>query len=195
VPTAWRPAPRRGLPSGGAQPKSGAMLGNSPTTVLWGPFSRLCAYIAVVTFAVDQSHKLWMLAIYRIKERGRVQILPFLDVVYVLNKGVSYGFLAGDGQLLLIGFALLTALALWIWVAMSARHWLLSASLGLIIGGAIGNALDRVLHGGVVDYVSLHAFGYYWYVFNIADAAIVAGVIGLLYKSWWSSRSDATNAA
>jgi len=164
-------------------------------SLLWGPLSRICAWAAVATFAVDQSHKFWMLAVYRIKERGRVEILPFLDVVYVLNRGVSYGLLATDAQALLVAFAVLTGAALWVWAAKAARHWLLAASLGLIIGGALANALDRALHGGVVDYVSLHAFGFYWYVFNIADAAIVAGVAGLLYDSWRSSRSNATNAA
>ena len=61
----------------------------------------------------------------------------------------------------------------------------MAASVGLIIGGAIGNGIDRILIGGVADFFSLHAFGFYWYVFNIADVAIVAGVIGLLYDSLW----------
>ena len=68
-------------------------------------------------------------------------------------------------------------------------------SLGLIIGGALGNALDRLIVGGVIDYISLHAFGYYWYIFNIADAAIVAGVVGLLYDSYVSSRNAAANGS
>jgi signal peptidase II len=67
----------------------------------------------------------------------------------------------------------------------------MALSLGLIMGGALGNALDRVLIGGVADFFSLHAFGFYWYVFNIADVAIVAGVIGLLYDSLRSSRNPA----
>ncbi len=69
----------------------------------------------------------------------------------------------------------------------------MAVSLGLIIGGAIGNAIDRAKLGGVADFFSLHAFGFYWYVFNIADVAIVAGVIGLLYDSLWASRNDAAN--
>jgi signal peptidase II len=64
--------------------------------------------------------------------------------------------------------------------------------IGLIIGGAIGNAIDRVLIGGVADFFSLHAFGFYWYVFNIADVAIVAGVAALLYESFVASRNDAS---
>jgi signal peptidase II len=71
----------------------------------------------------------------------------------------------------------------------------IAVSLGLIIGGALANALDRLHLGGVADFFSLHAFGYYWYVFNIADVAIVAGVAGLLYDSLWTSRNDASKAA
>jgi signal peptidase II len=67
----------------------------------------------------------------------------------------------------------------------------MAASIGLIMGGALGNAVDRVVLGGVADFFSLHAFGFYWYVFNIADAAIVAGVAGLLYDSLLASRNDA----
>lgn len=166
-----------------------------PYSLMWGPLSRLCAAIATATLVLDQAHKAWMLVAYQIKERGRVPILPFMDFVFVLNKGVSYGFLSFIGQGSLIVLAALTAVALWVWVARGGTGRLMAASLGLIIGGALGNALDRILHGGVVDYVSLHAFGFYWYVFNIADMAIVAGVIGLLYESWWTSRDDASKVA
>lgn len=130
-----------------------------------------------------------------IRDLGRVTVTPFLDYVFVLNRGVSYGLFVGAGQWLLTIFALATAVGLWIWVARSGSGRLMGVSLGLIIGGALGNALDRVLHGGVVDYFSLHAFGFYWYVFNIADAAIVAGVIGLMYESLTENRrrKDASN--
>ena len=164
-------------------------------SLIWGPTSALCATVVATTFVLDQSHKAWMLLIYRIKERGRVPVLPFMDVVFVLNRGVSYGLLSFIGQGALMVLAVLTALALWVWVARGTVGRVLAISLGLIIGGALGNALDRWLHGGVVDYVSLHAFGYYWYVFNIADVAIVAGVVGLLYDSWWTSRNDASKSA
>ena len=69
----------------------------------------------------------------------------------------------------------------------------MAVASALIIGGALGNALDRVLIGGVADFFSLHGFGFYWYVFNIADVAIVAGVVGLLYDSYKTSRNDAAN--
>ena len=118
-----------------------------------------------------------------------------MDFIYVLNKGVSFGTFNWVGPWLLLAFAVVTAIGLWIWVARAGTGPLMAISLGLVIGGALANGLDRMLHGGVVDYVSLHVFGFYWYVFNIADAAIVAGVVGLLYDSYLTSRNDASNAA
>lgn len=153
-------------------------------SLFWGPLSSLGLWIAVLTFAIDQAHKWWMLLIYRIEDKGRVPLLPFLDVVYVVNPGVSFGQLALDGfrgQLALTIFAVVASVALAIWLARHDTNKIMALSLGLIIGGALGNALDRMLIGGVADFFSLHAYGYYWYIFNIADVAIVAGVLGLLY--------------
>jgi signal peptidase II len=98
------------------------------------------------------------------------------------------------GQLVLAGFGLTATAALWVWLARGATGRLLAVSLGLIMGGAIGNAIDRLVLGGVADFFSLHAFGFYWYVFNIADVAIVAGVIGLLYDSVLASRKEAAKS-
>jgi signal peptidase II len=165
---------------------------------LWGRWSQLGLAIALVTLVADQAHKWWMLEVYRIQDRGRVAITPFLDLVYVKNLGISYGLLASHGELtqwLLAAFAALAAIGLAWWLANGASGRLWAASLGLLIGGAIGNAIDRLRLGGVADFFSLHAYGFYWYVFNIADVAIVAGVIGLLYDSLRASRNDASKAA
>ncbi len=151
----------------------------------------------MLTIAVDQAHKWWMLLIYRIEERGRVAVTPFLDLVYVKNLGVSYGMFSQEtreGQWLLAGFAVLAALAMAVWLARGVTERLVAVSLGLIIGGAISNAIDRLVIGGVADFFSLHAMGFYWYVFNIADAAIVAGVCGLLYDSLSPSRNRASKS-
>lgn len=169
--------------------------GTSASAWLWGTYSGLALWAAVITFVADQGHKWWMIHVYEIAKRGRVQVTPFLDLVYVLNKGVSYGLLNNTGPWLLTGFAIATSLALWIWLARAGTSWAMGLGLGLIIGGALGNALDRLVLGGVADFFSAHAFGYYWYVFNIADVAIVAGVIGLLYDALWVSRNDASNTA
>ena len=169
----------------------------SLTSYLWGPSSRLGMWWAVLTLAIDQAHKWWMLAVYRIQDLGRVKVTSFLDLVYLNNKGISYGLLPLDsryGQWLLAGFAGLAVLAMAVWLARSATSRMMAASLGLIMGGAVGNAIDRVQLGGVADFIQIHAFGYYWYVFNIADAAIVAGVCGLLYDSFGESRNRAAKS-
>lgn len=164
---------------------------------LWGPMSPLGLGLAALTTAIDQAHKWWMLAVYRIEEKGRVVVTPFLDLVYVKNLGVSYGLLlqeSAEGQWLLVGFAAVAVLAMAVWLANGVSDKLTAASLGLIMGGAAGNAIDRVVLGGVADFFSLHAFGFYWYVFNVADAAIVAGVCGLLYDSLSPSRNRAAKS-
>jgi signal peptidase II len=170
----------------------------SPRSLFCGPLSSFGLWIAVLTFALDQAHKWWMLLIYRIEDKGRVPLLPFLDIVYVVNTGVSFGQLALDGfrgQLVLTAFAFVASIALAIWLARPDTNKIMALSLGLIIGGALGNALDRMLIGGVADFFSLHAYGYYWYIFNIADVAIVAGVIGLLYDSLVLSRGTASKSS
>ena len=176
-----------------ADPATGAGTGAKGGSWLWGPFSRLGLLVVAATFLIDQANKLWLLDIYGIAERGRVAVTPFFDLVYVKNIGISYSLFDQEsytGQLLLAGFGLVASLVLWVWLARGGNR-LMAVSLGLIIGGALGNALDRVRLGGVADFYSLHAFGFYWYVFNIADVAIVAGVIGLLYDSLVTSRNDA----
>lgn len=173
---------------------------------LWGPFSPLGVGLAVLVVGADQAHKWWMLHVYRIVERlaelrGPVHVTPFLDLVYVKNLGISYGLFpfpfppeAPQAQWLLAGFAVLAALAMAVWLARGVADRLVALSLGLIIGGAVSNAIDRLVLGGVADFFSLHAFGFYWYVFNIADVAIVAGVGGLLYDSLSPSRNRAAKS-
>lgn len=163
---------------------------------LWGPYSALALKIAAVTFVLDQASKAWVLLVYELQNKGRVAVLPFMDLVFVKNTGISYSLFDGDGydwQLVLAAFAVAASLALWVWLAHAGTGRPMAWALGLIIGGALGNGLDRVLIGGVADFVSLHAFGFYWYVFNIADVAIVAGVAALLYESFTGSRKDAAN--
>lgn len=164
-------------------------------TGLWGPLSRLGLGVAATTFAIDQAHKFWMIWVYDIASKGRVAVTPFLDLIYMLNPGISYSLLELSGPLgqgLLAAFAGLVALAIVYWLARTGSR-LSALSLGLVMGGALGNALDRLTLGGVADFFSLHAFGFYWYVFNLADVAIVAGVVGLLYESLIGSRKTAAN--
>lgn len=157
----------------------------------WGPWSPLGTGVAAATFVIDQAHKYWMIEIYRIGEKGRVTVTPFLDLVFVINKGISYGLLTQDGhggQWALAGFAVLASIGLFVWLATGATNRLMAWGIGLIMGGALANALDRLHYGGVADFFSMHAYGFYWYVYNLADVAIVAGVACLLYESLMPSR-------
>ena len=164
-------------------------------TWLWGPFSPLGLGIAALTVLADQAHKAWMLYVYGIGAKGTVALTPFFDLVLVWNQGISYGLLQQDsalGRLGLIGFALGASLALAVWIARLTSP-LAACSIGLIIGGALGNVIDRIAYGAVADFFSFHAFGYQWYVFNIADTAIVAGVVGLLYDSLFRGHKKVGN--
>ncbi|MFM7083731.1 MAG: signal peptidase II [Hyphomicrobium sp.] len=161
---------------------------------LWGPKAGLGAAVALLTLAIDQANKLWMLLIYKIGPKERIPINPFLDIVFTKNTGISYSLFDSSSygwQLTLALIALIASFILWIWICRSGENRLLVSGLGLIIGGAIGNAIDRLWLGGVADFYSLHAFGFYWYIFNLADVAIVAGVILLLYDFYVLSRIDA----
>lgn len=162
---------------------------------LWGPLSPLGLGIALATAVIDQAHKTWMLYVYDIGAKAPVAITPFFDLVLVWNQGISYGLLPQEsavGRWGLILFALGASVALAVWLARLESR-LTAIAIGLIIGGAIGNAIDRILYGAVTDFFSFHAFGYQWYVFNIADTAIVAGVVGLLYDSLFRGHKKVGN--
>jgi signal peptidase II len=162
---------------------------------LWGPVSGLGLIVAVLVVLIDQANKAWMLYVYHLGARGTVTITPFFDLVLVWNQGISYGLLPQEGMLGKLGlilFALGASLALIVWLA-SLSSKLAAVSIGLIIGGAIGNAIDRIIYGAVADFFSFHAFGLEWYIFNIADTAIVAGVVGLLYDSLFKGHKKVGN--
>jgi signal peptidase II len=157
---------------------------------LHGPLTRLGLIAAVIAAVADQASKLWLLFWFDLANRGIVKLTPFLSLVLTWNTGISYGLFPQDsafGQNVLLALKLAAVVVLWIWLA-RAEQRLTALALGLIIGGAIGNAIDRMAHGAVVDFVLFHittpTFNFTWYVFNLADAAIVAGVIGLLYESF-----------
>ena len=163
--------------------------------LVWGHYSAFGLLVAFVTFTLDQLSKYWIVHQFW-PSHGcdpfnhaklytcRFEVLPFMDFTMAWNTGISYGLLSGNGQLgwiLLILFSLLAVLGFCVWLA-NVEYRLLALSIGLVIGGALGNVVDRVVYGAVADFVSLHGFGFYWYIFNIADVAIVAGAAGLLYE-------------
>ena len=150
---------------------------------LVGPRTRLGLFAALAVLVLDQATKLAVLG--PLETRGRIEVLPFLDFVLVWNTGISYGLLRSDGalgRLALIVLALGATLLILFWLAREQCSYS-AAGLGLIAGGAVGNAIDRIAYGAVLDFVLLHWGTWEWYVFNVADAAIVAGVGLLLYGS------------
>ena len=167
---------------------------NLKSLKLWGPLSGLGLAMAVFAFALDQLHKWWMLGPFNIEARGRVTVTPFLDLVMAWNKGISYGWFSQDsdtGRYVLAGLPVLVSAVLWVWLTRTMRP-LSAAAIGMVIGGALANGLDRIIHGAVADFFLFHAFGYSWYVFNLADVAIVVGVALLMYESWAEDRQPET---
>jgi signal peptidase II len=159
---------------------------------IWGRFSSFALMVAALVFAVDQAHKHWMVHVFRIKEREPYTVTSYLDLVYVENRGISYGLFQQDGETgraVLIAISVAAAALLLVWVAHMAYRWT-ALSASLIAGGALGNALDRYLHGGVLDFFRFHYGSFEWYVFNIADVAIVAGVIGLVAESLFAGHKN-----
>jgi len=152
----------------------------------------------VLTFVLDQASKLGLYFGTDLVLTQPWRYGPFLDLVVVWNRGVSYGMFQQDGALgrwLLVALSVAAALGLGFWMVRAGSR-LLGTALGLIVGGALGNAVDRAVYGAVFDFVHLHAGTWSWYVFNIADAAIVAGVIGLILDSLLpSGRSAASGGA
>ena len=160
-----------------------------------GPQTCFGLAAAAVTCFLDQASKLYLLFIFDLPAKAPVRIGPFIDLVLARNTGISYGLFQTHGPLgqwVLLAFKAVAVLLLWVWLA-RAKDRLTALSLGLIIGGAIGNAIDRLAYGWVADFVFFHIsmpnWQFNWYVFNLADVAIVAGVIGLLYDSLLMDRA------
>lgn len=149
---------------------------------LWSPLAPLVLALAALAFGLDQAHKWWMLHSYDIAARAPVEVTSFFELVMVWNRGVSYGLLTTHVQELLIAMTLAIVAVLWIWACRMERA-LGASALALVIGGALANACDRLTRGAVADFFHFHVGSFSWYVFNVADVAIVAGVALLLYES------------
>jgi signal peptidase II len=160
------------------------------------PAARLGALVLAATLVLDQASKLALMFVVDIAAVQPIRVAPVLDIILVWNRGISYGLFQQDseqGRWLLVVGSVAAAIALGVWMARTHRR-LLAVALGLIAGGAIGNAIDRVVWGAVLDFVHFHVGTFSWYVFNVADAAIVAGVAGLLYDSLVGERSGTAMA-
>lgn len=127
----------------------------------------------------------WLISAQDQMPFARIEILPFFNIVMVWNKGISFGLFNdhGDyGPLLLTIMAGVIAVVFSIWLTRSKNPFT-SLSLALIIGGALGNMLDRIRFGAVADFLDFHIFGAHWPSFNIADSAITVGIAILLIHS------------
>ncbi len=157
--------------------------------------------LAVLVLVLDQASKWAVLEVLRLEEVRHIPLLaagPFgFDLTMVWNRGVTFGLLASDGA---AGQAVLGFLALAIagfllrWMS-RAETRVTALALGAVVGGAIGNVIDRLRFGGVVDFLDAHAWGWHWYVFNVADAAIVLGVATLLTDALFQPSRRSTPSA
>lgn len=143
---------------------------------------------AMIALILDQGSKMLLLHVFGFNDMRSgeaISVLPFFNLIMVWNPGISYGLfpargLAGTLLLGLFSAVAVAALGSWMW---NSHRKSLAVGLGLVIGGAVGNLIDRVIYGAVADFFHFFAFGYNWYVFNVADVAITFGVIVLLYDA------------
>ena len=156
-------------------------------------FLGLCA--AVLALVADQGSKVALLygaGFGRMAPGETIPVLPFFNLVMVWNPGISYGLFPASGvvgtwaleaaTLAVIGF-----LGWWLW---KSRECVVALGCGLIVGGGLGNLIDRLLYGRVADFFHFHGFGYDWYVFNIADLAVTLGAVAFIYDVLKPSESS-----
>ena len=145
----------------------------------------LGAFAALVVLIADQVSKWWVVDVLHLPQVGQIVLLPVLNFTMVWNRGVTFGLLTSFGRssyLLLAAVALAVVIALVVWLR-RAESLLVAISLGAIVGGALANVIDRLRFGAVIDFIHAHIGDWSWYVFNLADAAIVCGVAALVIDS------------
>lgn len=147
--------------------------------------------LAAAVVILDQLTKAWVVA--GLPYRHAVELLPFFRLVHVHNTGAAFSFLAGAGgwqRWFFVALALGASVILTVWLWRLPRgRWLEAAGISLILGGALGNFIDRIRYGFVVDFLDFHLGGWHWPAFNLADTAITVGVGLLLWQSFFSSES------
>ena len=144
---------------------------------LWGVF--------VLGLIIDQLTKYAALDIAKGFENSQTAILPFLDFNLIWNRGVSYGLFAANspfGQWMLIGITSAICI-LFVYFLRNEQNKYIRLGFVFVISGAFGNIIDRAIHGAVIDFISFHAYGYYWYVFNVADIWITIGALLVLFAN------------
>ena len=146
--------------------------------------------LATATFVLDRLTKAWALDIFAGRETAAIEVTPFFNLALVWNYGISFGMLADHQQPLLLTIASLIIVAiLLIWLYKNTCRWT-AWGLGLVIGGATGNIIDRLMFGAVVDFLDFHVAGYHWPAFNIADSGIFIGVVLLCVSSMFERQKN-----
>ena len=147
--------------------------------------------LAFLIVLIDQASKFWI--VHDVMSPPRIiEVTPFFNIVMVWNKGASFGLFSTNSpwtQVALGGLALAISAVLVVWLSKAQSRWL-AVSLGCVIGGALGNAIDRATYGAVADFLDFHAAGYHWPAFNVADIAITVGVVMLLLDGLIAGRRD-----
>ncbi len=146
---------------------------------------KLAALTAVLTFALDQASKLAVVQGLNLIERGVIEVAPpYLVFRMAWNRGINFGLFAGDAELVrwgLIVMALAISAGVWVWVRRSTPGPLMQVAAGLLIGGALGNVIDRLTYGAVADFLNMSCCGIENpFAFNVADIAVFAGAFGLV---------------
>jgi signal peptidase II len=150
-----------------------------------GVGTRLGLISALLVLGADQGSKYYILNVLDLPDLRQVVLLPVLNLTMVWNQGVTFGLLNGLGawsHFVLAAIALIVVGALTLWLR-RAENAVTALAIGAIAGGAIGNVMDRLRYGAVVDFIHAHVGQWSWYVFNVADAAIVCGVAVLILES------------
>ena len=148
--------------------------------------------LAALVVALDQASKYWIVEVFQLPMKGSVPLAGPFHLTMVMNKGVSFGLLRADLDLTrwaLAAFSVIVAIFLAVWVRNTPRR-LTALSLGLVIGGAVGNVVDRIRFGAVVDFLDLSRIYFPW-IFNVADSAITCGIILLLIDMMLQERRPA----
>lgn len=148
------------------------------------PLFRKGLMVSAGVLVIDQISKWWILSTVMQPPRV-IPILPFFNLVLGWNRGVSFGLFDSDSPvndwlLPLVALVITGGLAVWLWRAERLR---IAAGIGLIIGGALGNLVDRLRFGAVADFIDLHAWGHHWPAFNVADSGITIGAVVLILDS------------
>ncbi|MCU7879610.1 MAG: signal peptidase II [Candidatus Thiodiazotropha sp. (ex Lucinoma aequizonata)] len=142
-------------------------------------------WLSLMLILLDQASKQFAESVLTVYES--VTVLPFFDLTLLYNKGAAFSFLSDQGGwqrwfFIILAIGVTIVLIGWLWCLKREEQWI-AVALSLIIGGAIGNVIDRIVFGQVIDFLHFHYQGHYWPAFNVADSAITVGVAIMLFDA------------